>query len=139
MNKLIALWKIVLPFLILMESVARNLDTNDTGADDQIADKIKEATIFIAGIIAANGDTSAATVARGYDAILAFGNNVLTSLTQLETAEMSKPEKISKAAELVAMLSDPSKVYQAQKGKDAAALAVFKEKAGEKLTAIENS
>lgn len=78
---------------------------------------------------AADVPPSSSMVARGYDAIDVFGKNVITALGTLKTSDVSADEKTRQAGELVASLSDPTKVYQAKHGKDADLLASYKTKA----------
>lgn len=76
-------------------------------------------------------------VAKGLSGITTFGNQVLSALDQL----LAKPsaEAVDAAGQLVAALSDGSKVYQPKKGKDAAALADFKSKAAAKFAEIKQA
>jgi hypothetical protein len=76
-------------------------------------------------------------VAKGLGGITSFGNQVMSSLEQL--LAKPSPEAVDAAGQLVAALSDSSKVFQPKKGKDAAALADFKAKAAAKLEEIKKA
>lgn len=69
--------------------------------------------------------------ARGLTAILAYGQSVIQALNNLKELNATSGEKTKQANQLVANLSDPTKVYQAIHGQDAAALASFKLQATE--------
>jgi len=64
--------------------------------------------------------------ARGSAQIDAFGKQVMDALKALKTSTVSAAEKTSQANTLVASLSDPTKVYQAKHGEDAAILLKYK-------------
>ena len=77
-------------------------------------------------------------MAKGLAGINAFGGEVIQALNQIKAqAANLKPGESAKAAdELVALLSDSSKVYQAKNGKDADALRNFKSQAADLATQI---
>lgn len=136
MEQLLRYLKLAMPYLALAETVARNIDQNDTGADDEIADKLGETLGFLSKLINAASDGKTETAARGYEQIMAFGNNVMSSLDVLRQTDMNTVVKQKEANRIVAMLSDPTLVYQARKGKDADALAHFKKISKESADAI---
>lgn len=115
--------KLALPFLSLAYDAAIMLNPAVAAEVKLAIDAIKRATEVPAG------DGSVA--ARGYDEINTFGTNVMNALKTLKDSTISDDNKISQAESLVANLSDPTKVYQAKKGKDAELLATFKTKAKE--------
>lgn len=125
MEQLLRYLKMAMPYLALAETVARNLDANKTGADDELADQLAESAGFINSVIRLNAE-SETTVARGYEGIMAFGQNVMNSIELLRASDMSSSAKAAEAKRIVLMLSDPTLVYQPKKGKDADALAHFK-------------
>lgn len=73
-------------------------------------------------------------VAKGLAGITAFGQRVIAELDALKNQITS--ESGTQADQLLAALSDSSKVYQPKKGKDAAALASFKTQATQKVSEI---
>jgi hypothetical protein len=81
----------------------------------------------VVGLFAGGGTPGQA---KGLAGISAFGNQVLSELDalpgKLQSGEINAAQAIEAANKLVAILSDHSKVYQAKKGADAAALANFK-------------
>jgi len=91
------------------------------------------------------GGAGGGGVAKGLAAIEAFGNRVMQGLSQIENQVANMPasdraqirQQVEQTvSQLVASLSDGSQVYQAQKGKDAAALAKFKTDANAKAQSI---
>ncbi len=78
--------------------------------------------------------------ACGLSGINAFGAQVLASLdqiVQMMNAGLLPPSQAaSEASRIAASLSDSNMVYQAKKGKDAAALATFKQQAAAKVQQI---
>ena len=89
----------------------------------------------IVGLIGGNGGQTGQ--AKGLQQIEAFVSQVLTALDKLkEPASQGIAEVTAAADQLVAVLSDQSKVYQAKKGKDAAALAKGKTDAASKASEI---
>lgn len=72
-------------------------------------------------------------VACGLQGITSFGNQAITTLGQIKqlmlSGQVSPAEAVSNAQRIAGALSDGNVVYQAKKGKDAAALAQFKEQA----------
>lgn len=133
MTWVISILKLALPFITAAQTALSNLDENSEGWDDQLAQKLKEITgtfITIIGSVPAGA-------ARGYAEIVQFGNNVIAALDRLiANTELPHAEKLAEAQVLVASLSDSSKVYQAKKGSDAAALTAFKDVAESKLGII---
>lgn len=80
------------------------------------------------------GGGSGGGIAKGLSGITNYGNQVLQGLEAI--AQNPNAEGVALAEKLVASLSDPAQVQQAKKGKDAAALADFKQKAAAKLNEI---
>lgn len=97
------------------------------------------ATAIQTGLGAADGigGGGGGGVAKGLAGITAFGNQIMQGLDQI--AANPVPENVSQAEKLAAALSDSAQVYQAKKGKDAAALADFKQKAAAKLAEIKQA
>lgn len=79
--------------------------------------------------------------AKGLQAITAFGQQAIQTLNQilqgLTSGQLSPADAVSNAQRITSALSDPAYVYQAQRGKDAEALAGFKQQAGQMLTQIQ--
>ncbi len=93
---------------------------------------ITAAAAIIPGLLGGGGGNSG--VAKGLAGITAFGNQLIAALQQLiqqAASGMPRQEVYAKADQLVALLSDPTAVYQAQRGNDAAALNRFKQEAGQ--------
>lgn len=94
----------------------------------------------LAGLQGLLGANSVPGQAKGLASIDAFGGQVLAKFDELGNAAANckiAPADAYKAAdEMVAILSNPQAVYQAQKGKDAAALAGFKSQAAEKAQQV---
>lgn len=128
MQKLIRYLLIALPFLGLAKTVLRDLDQNETGWDDEAANKIEEFTDWLGGWVEEQ-KKSFRVIARGLKEIVAYGNNVINSMKELPELKVTPPERLKMAKELQASLYDPDKVYQAERGKDAKALLQFKETA----------
>ncbi|MGI8642393.1 MAG: hypothetical protein ACR2MG_20890 [Pyrinomonadaceae bacterium] len=97
----------------------------------QVASAAIAAGIGIGGNLLAGGGGGG--VAKGLEGINAFGAQVIDALNTLKTQAANLPpgEAATAADKLAALLSDSSKVYQAKKGKDAAALASFKQQAAQ--------
>jgi hypothetical protein len=76
-----------------------------------------------------------ANVACGLQGITSFGNNAISTLQQILQMVTSNPpmvspqDAISNAQRIASALGDGTIIYQAKKGKDAAALAQFKTQA----------
>lgn len=121
--------RLALPFLEIAYSFALLVNPS-VAADVRIAiDALKRAI----------DNAGSAVVARGYEAIKVFGDNIIAALNNLvDNEELEHNEKIRQAEDLTGSLSDPTKVYQARKGKDAELLIAFKSQANEKLTEIRN-
>jgi myo-inositol-1-phosphate synthase len=107
-----------------------------TGLAAPFANLIPGVGTFISmGLGAASGAISAfggsGGVAKGLAGINAFGGQVMAEFDKLAgmVGQAGKREIDAEADKLVSHLSNPAMVYQAQKGKDAAALADFKQKA----------
>lgn len=135
MSYILSILKLTLPYLNLLEYLLRNLDTNSEGIDDKAADGIREGVRLLTQFAAEDAAANPENLAKGLAGITAFGNSVLAALDQLATQPKSD-DVIAQAEAQVASLSDPAKVYQAQRGNDAAALLEFKAKASSKLAAI---
>lgn len=110
-------------------------------------DIIKVSTSVVPIIFGATqgGGSGGGGQAKGLAAITAFGNRVMAALddVQAQVSAMPIPQRAQAAQQitqavsgLVASLSDSAQVYQAQKGKDAAALAKFKTDADAKARTI---
>ncbi len=71
--------------------------------------------------------------ACGLAGITSFGNQVIQTLGQikqmLENGLLPPQQAVSEAQKVAGALADPNFIYQAKKGKDAAALATFKTQA----------
>lgn len=83
-------------------------------------------------------DPNQPVTARGYEAIKLFGDAVISAMTALETADIEHDEKVRQATDLNNSLYDPTKVYQAQHGDDAALLQGYKAQAKQILGEITN-
>lgn len=138
LGRVVGLLSFALNILAMSSSAIRSLDANDAGIDDEIADKIDEFIDFVAPIIA-SVPQSGNNPARGYTAILQYGNSVMSALESILVKE-PKPEgeddRVERAQGLLNDLSDPTKVYQAQRGDDAQLLVDFKQMAKEKVGQI---
>lgn len=90
------------------------------------------------GLLQSTGGGSGGGVAKGLAGINAFGGQVIDALNKIKAnaANLAPGEAAKAADELVALLSDSSKVYQAKKGKDAEALQNFKRQAADIATQI---
>lgn len=75
-------------------------------------------------------------VAKGLPGITAYGNQVIAALDSVLKSGNFDDDVIQEVESLANSLSDSTKVSQPKKGKDAAALASFKEKATQKLAEI---
>lgn len=123
MEKILKILAPVLFFLPGIEFSLRNLDLNREGLDDKGADILKQ-FLDVIGAVQANQPPS--TVAVGLAQITAFCSAALTALATIRDSALSKPEKLAAAQVVVDSLSDPTKVYQAVRGNDAAVLASTK-------------
>lgn len=74
-------------------------------------------------------------LAKGLAGITNYGNEVIRVLSEAKNANLDGA-MLSQAEALANSLSDPAKVYQAKKGKDAEALAAFKQQAGQLLNEL---
>jgi len=78
--------------------------------------------------------------AKGLQAITAFGQQAIQTLQQimqgLQSGQLSPGDAVSNAERISSALSDPQYVYQAQRGKDAEALAGFKQQASQMVEQI---
>lgn len=86
------------------------------------------------------GGSAAGGPARGLAAINAFGSQAIQTLnqilSQLNGRQLSPADAITNAERIVAALSNPAMVYQAQRGNDADALRNFKAQANAILERI---
>lgn len=125
--------------------IFRTIGTIAAGASGPIASVIPGVSTGAANIIAAVAQGTAAMFlvpkppggpAKGLAAIKAFCDKVLQALDQLAAAaangQADRATVYSKADQLVALLSDPTAVYQAQRGDDADALNAAKQAAAQK-------
>lgn len=85
--------------------------------------------------VGSGGSGASGGVAKGLAGITAYGNQVISALDAAMNANLDA-NGITQAEALVASLSDPSRVYQPKKGKDAEALKNFKSQAAQKLDAL---
>lgn len=87
------------------------------------------------------GGGSSSGQAKGLQAITAFGQQAIQTLGQIlqgvQSGQLSPADGVSNAQRIVNALSDPAFVYQAQRGKDADALAAAKQQANELLSQIQ--
>ena len=121
----------------VIEAVARNIDTNNSGIDDETADMIKKIREIGLPFLAAIPQNTS-TVAKGLEGIRAFGTNVINGLKALQSSTLPVGDRLSAARELAAMLDDDTKVYQPKKGKDKKLLDDFKKDAAEIVAVIES-
>ena len=87
-----------------------------------------------AGLLGGIGGGGGGTLAKGLEPILAKGNEVMATFPQLKEkiasdAAFQKSDAYAAADKLVAIFSDTTQFYPAKSGKDAAALAKFKQDA----------
>jgi hypothetical protein len=75
-------------------------------------------------------------IARGYEAIEAKGREVIGALNTIVSSGLSVTERRRQAEEVASILSDPTKVQQARKGKDAELLASLKNQAAKIVKSI---
>lgn len=136
MEKLLNFLRPILPYLALVEVGLRNYDANTTGADDKAADGIRDLSKQLTDFV--NNNTTTSNVAKGLKAITAFGSSVISALELLADDSAPQSERLAEARTLAASLSDPLKVYQAERGADAEALHNFKIKAEQLVLEIQN-
>lgn len=142
------MWSVILATLRLAvtplniaQAMIRDLDADNEGVDDKLADGLQVAINTILGAVGT--DDTVSGQARGLDAISNFCRGVLARLEQIlidvqtdEAAAAPDNPLKAEARALVDSLSDESKVYQAKRGADAQVLSDAKSAAAEKLTAI---
>lgn len=133
MEKILRALRPFLPFLAAAEFQIRNIDPDSEGLDDKAAAALRTFLDF-AG--AAQALEPPSTAARGLAQISAFCSAALNSLAVLRDSELPKADKIEQAQTIIDSLSDPAKVYQAQRGADAAVLIESKSQAQTILRAI---
>jgi len=132
---ILATLRLALGPLTIAQTLLKNLDANDEGVDDEIADALQTAIGVITGALAT--DTSTGTEARGLVAITAFCQGVLAKLDGIlaQPGPYSDPQKAEAQAALDSLFNS-SKVYQAKRGADATELAETKQAAAAKLAQI---
>ena len=132
---ILATLRLALGPLTIAQNLLKNLDTNEEGIDDQLADGLKTAIDVITGALAT--DSTTGTEARGLVAITAFCQTVIAKLDAIlaEPGPYSEAQ-ITEAQNAHDSLFNSSKVYQAKRGRDAEVLADAKIAALAKLNAI---
>lgn len=134
MQSIIRLLKTLNPTLAITAFALETFDPDTTGFDDDAAAAIKKSVEVINKFLL---ETDSGTAVKGLAAIRAYGENAIASLTQLENnTTRSKQERQVQAELLVDSLSDPSKVFQAQRGLDAEELKNYKFRARQILDRI---
>ena len=135
---ILATLRLALGPLTIAQNLLKNLDANDEGIDDQLADGLKVAIDVITGALAT--DASSGTEARGLVAITAFCQGVLAKLDGILASTNPISDELKAEAQAAHdSLYNSSKVYQAKRGADAAVLADAKIAAGTKLSQIKAS
>lgn len=134
MEALIRFLKTINPTLTIGAFALETFDANTTGLDDDAAAALKKAVDIINKFLL---ETDSGTAVKGLAGIRAYGENVIASLTELETnTTRTKEERRTQAELLVDSLSDPAKVTQAQRGLDAEELKNYKFRARKILERI---
>lgn len=134
---ILAALRLALGPLILAQNLLENFDANNEGIDDDTAATLKTAINTITAVVST--DTSTGTEARGLVQITTFCTAVLARLDAiLALPEITEAHK-QEAKNEYDSLFNSSKVFQAKRGKDAEKLADTKQKAAEKLEAIQAS
>lgn len=113
--------KTVIPTLRIVQISLASLDANDSGLDDAAAQNL------LAGINAVQAYLDSfpqgTSVARGYDQIKAYCDNVTNSITLVIASSDTKDSKIRQVSDLSASLADNTRIYPAKNGADAQYLA----------------
>ena len=135
MKWIITILKLAIKILNTASSALANFDENVVGWDDETARLLEDIKERLQTIIDAN---PVELEARGYDEIEAFGNRTLLQMEALKTSGLPKAEVLRRGQVMVDSLYDPSKVYQAEHGKDAELLKELKIKAADKFHELEN-
>jgi len=132
---ILATLRLALGPLTIAQTLLKNLDANNEGIDDELADGLATAIQVITGALAT--DTSTGGEARGLVAITAFCQAVLAKLDGI----LSQPgpytdDQKQMAQSAVDSLSDGTQVFQAKRGADAKELSDTKTAAAAKLSQI---
>ncbi len=126
--------------LIYDERMFNNDGTMSGGWGDFLG-QIGAAGVSLLPSLFGGGGGGANGQAKGLQAITAFGQQAIQTLgqilQQLQGGQLSPSDAISNAQRIVSALSDPAYVYQAKRGKDAEALAGFKQQAGQMMSQIQ--
>ena len=134
---ILATLRLALPYLTMAQVMLKNLDANDEGVDDKIADGVAkgiEAIQFAVGT-----DTGTPGQAKGLIAITAFGNAVVARLTAIAATSPMTDALKAEAQTRYDSLSDPAQVYQPKRGADAQALNDAKARSSALLAQIQGS
>ena len=118
-----------------------NTDGTLSGFWGDVVGQVGAAGVSLLPSLFGGGGGASSGQAKGLQAITAFGQQAIQTLTQimqgLTSGQLSPADAVSNAQRIVAALSDPQYVYQAQRGKDADALNAFKQQAGQMLSQIQ--
>lgn len=134
MQTILSLIKTALPILQAAAFALEMLDVDREGTDDKLADGLRRIVTELTDFLADNASND--NVVKGLNAITAYGVNLILALDEIINSPAPKAERLAKAEALIDTLSDPKKVYQAQRGDDAKALNTFKIRCAEKLAVI---
>ncbi len=118
-------FQLALPFLALFQTFLQ-LTGNSKAAS--IAEETEKYVAAVqAGLAALPKSTS--TVVKGTDAIIDYGEQVLSQIKAVGGSTLEKAQKTTEAMRLAATLSDRKIVYQPKKGDDFQALNDYKARA----------
>jgi len=135
---IIATLRLAVTPLTIAAALIRNLDNNQEGVDDKLADTLDKAIEVILGVAAT--DDTVSGQARGLVAISNFCRGVLAALDAiLATSPPYTDTQKAEATALSESLFDSAKVYQAVRGEDAKVLAEAQAAAKDKLGTILNN
>lgn len=127
--------------LIYDENFLSGDGTMSGGIWGDVLGQIGAAGVSLLPSLFGGGGGGANGQAKGLQAITAFGQQAIQTLgqilQQLQGGQLSPNDAMSNAQRIVSALSDPAYVYQAQRGKDADALAGFKQQAAQMMSQIQ--
>jgi hypothetical protein len=123
----------ILPTSAMAAVLLENLDTNNTGWDDDGAKAVQQFNESIKALIASFPESA---TARGYAQTKVYCDNVLNQMRAIADGETPRPQKLTALQLLRDSLDDSDKVWQAKKGKDADYLATARTKANQIIAAV---
>ncbi len=119
----------LLPFITLLLTFLRMMGHSNLADITE-----KYITAMSAGVAALPDNTS--TVISGTDAITEYGESILEQIKAVKESGLEKWQKVEKATELAATLSNRKIVYQPKKGADFSALNDYKARAMDMVNEI---